>query len=78
MEGFDEQSVGYEEPASEPEQPVEPPELLTVEEHAKRRSVAPSIFAAVMQSKGWATGKKTTEAAFKHAVSAFLGAPMGR
>jgi hypothetical protein len=70
-----EQSVEHEKPASE----LEPTStFLAVEEHAKRQGVAPSIFAAVIQSKGWAAGKKTTETVFEDAVNAFLGAPMGR
>jgi hypothetical protein len=51
--------------------------LLTVEEHARQQGVAPSIFAAVMQSKNWAYGRKTSEAVFKDAVDAFLGVSMG-
>jgi hypothetical protein len=79
LDKIDDLTGGHEEPASEPEQPKQPEQpLLTVEEHAKQQGVAPSVFAAVMQSKGWAAGKRTTKAAFKLAVSAFLGAPMRR
>jgi hypothetical protein len=67
----------YEE-QKENEEPAQPETRLAVEEHAKRLGVAPSILAAVMQSQNWAAGKKITEAVFKDAVSAFLGAPMGR
>jgi hypothetical protein len=59
------------------EQPVTTSPFLVVEEHAKRQDVAPSILAAVMQSEGWRAGKKITETAFKDAVSAFVGAPIG-
>jgi hypothetical protein len=65
---------GFEQMSSLPE--AEP--LRTIEEHATSQGVAPSIFAAVMQSQCWATGKKTTETVFKDAVNAFLGAPIGR
>ena len=70
MEGF------YEE--QEREEPAQPETRFTVEEHAKRLGVAPSILAAVKQSQGWAAGKKINKTAFEDAVNAFLGAPMGR
>lgn len=53
------------------------PVLLTVEEHSKRQKLTAPIFAAVMQSKGWASGKKVTKSEFEEAINAFLGAPMG-
>jgi hypothetical protein len=52
-------------------------ELLTVEELAMRQSIAAPIFAAVLQSENWVSGKKVTEMVFKGAVDAFLNAPMG-
>lgn len=53
------------------------PELLAIEEHAKRLKVDAPIFAAVMQTERWANGKKVPEAVFKQAVEGFLNAPMG-
>ena len=53
------------------------PVLLTVEEHAKRQKLTAPIFSAVMQSKGWASGKKVTKTEFEEAIKAFLGSPMG-
>jgi hypothetical protein len=53
------------------------PVCLTVEEHAKRQRLTAPIFAAVMQSKGWASGKKVSKSEFEEAINAFLGAPMG-
>lgn len=53
------------------------PVLLTVEEHSKRQKLTAPIFAAVMQSKGWASGKKVTKSEFEEAIKAFLGSPMG-
>ena len=50
-------------------------EVLTLEEHAHRQGVAPSILAAVMQFKNWAGGKSVSEREFKEAVNAFLNAP---
>ncbi len=50
---------------------------MTVEEHAKRQRLTAPIFAAVMQSKGWASGKKVTKTEFEEAIKAFLGSPMG-
>jgi hypothetical protein len=49
----------------------------TIEEHKKNLNVDAPVFAAVMQTKGWASGKKVPEAVFKKAVEDFLGAPMG-
>jgi len=53
------------------------PVLLAVEEHAKRQRLTAPIFAAVMQSKGWASGKKVTKTEFEEAINAFLDSPMG-
>lgn len=53
------------------------PQFLAVEEHAGNLKVAAPVFAAVMQSQGWAPGKKVDQTEFKAAVNAFLGAPMG-
>lgn len=53
------------------------PVLLAVEEHSKRQKLTAPIFAAVMQSKGWASGKKVTKSEFEEAIKAFLGSPMG-
>jgi hypothetical protein len=50
---------------------------MTVEEHAKRQKLTAPIFSAVMQSKGWASGKKVSKSEFEEAINAFLGAPMG-
>jgi hypothetical protein len=52
-------------------------DVLTIEEHKKNLNVAAPVFAAVIQTKGWASGKKVPEAVFKKAVEDFLGAPMG-
>jgi hypothetical protein len=60
--------------------PNEPPEasgLVTIEELAEKLKVGKPVLAAVKQSEGWAAGKKVTEAVFKTATDAFLGAPMG-
>ena len=51
--------------------------LLTVEEHAKRQKLTAPIFSAVMQSKGWASGKKVSKSEFEGAINAFLESPMG-
>jgi hypothetical protein len=71
-------------PAPEAEGPKQddPPkpekgELLTVEDHAKRLHITAPVFAAVLQSQKWASGKKVFEAEFKEAVKAFLNAPIG-
>jgi len=50
---------------------------MTVEEHAKRQRLTAPIFAAVMQSKGWASGKKVTKTEFEEAINTFLDSPMG-
>jgi len=52
-------------------------ELLTVEEHKKNLNIDAPVFAAVMQTKKWGSGKRVPEAVFKKAVEDFLGAPMG-
>ena len=49
----------------------------TIEEHAQKLKVDAPIFAAVMQSNKWASGKRVPEADFKKAVEGFLSAPMG-
>jgi hypothetical protein len=51
--------------------------VLAIEEHKKNLNIDAPIFAAVMQAKGWASGKKVPEAVFKKAIEEFLGAPMG-
>jgi len=51
-------------------------EILTIEEHRKNLNVNAPVFAAVMQAKGWASGKKVPQAVFEKAVADFLGAPM--
>jgi len=48
----------------------------TIEEHKKNLNISAPVFAAVMQSKGWASGKRVPEASFKKAVEDFLNAPM--
>jgi hypothetical protein len=52
-------------------------EFLTVEEHKKNLGIDAPVFAAVMQSKKWGSGKKVPKADFVKAVKDFLGAPMG-
>jgi len=52
-------------------------ELPTIEEHAANLKIDAPIFAAVMQNKKWASGKRVPLAAFEQAVKEFLGAPMG-
>jgi hypothetical protein len=52
-------------------------DVLTIEEHKKNLNISAPVFAAVMQSKNWGSGKKVPEAVFKKAVEEFLGAPMG-
>jgi hypothetical protein len=49
----------------------------TIEEHAKNLKVDAPVFAAVMQSKNWASGKRVPVADFEKAVKDFLGASMG-
>ena len=48
-----------------------------VEEFAELRGVEPAVFAAVMESTGWAGGKVVSERKFDGAVKSFLGSPMG-
>jgi hypothetical protein len=50
---------------------------VAVEELAERLHTPASAFAAVMQIKNWAAGKKVTEAEFQTAVDGFLTAPIG-
>jgi hypothetical protein len=50
--------------------------ILTIEEHKKNLNIDAPVFAAVVQMKGWASGKKVPVAVFKKAVKEFLGAPM--
>jgi hypothetical protein len=50
--------------------------IAAIEEHKKNLNISAPIFAAVVQSKGWASGKRVPEAIFKEAVEDFLGAPM--
>lgn len=52
-------------------------EVLTIEGHAKNMKVDAPVFAAVMQSNNWASGKKVPRADFETAVKEFLGAPIG-
>ena len=52
-------------------------ENLTIEEHAKKQDIDAPVFAAVMQSNGWASGKKVPTAVFTKAVNDFLSASMG-
>jgi hypothetical protein len=51
--------------------------MKSIEEHAKAMKVATSVFAAVMQAQGWASGKAVSEETFKEAIQAFLDGPMG-
>ena len=48
-----------------------------VEEFAELRGVEPAVFAAVMESTGWAGGKVVAAGEFDGAVKSFLDAPMG-
>jgi hypothetical protein len=50
---------------------------FTAEELAKKLKTPASVSAAVREIKKWAAGKKVTEAEFKAAADAFLGAPIG-
>jgi len=52
------------------------PETATIEEHRKNLNVSAPVFAAVIQAKGWASGKKVPVEVFEKAVKDFLGAPM--
>jgi hypothetical protein len=51
--------------------------LPTIEEHAQKLNVDAPVFAAVMQSQNWASGKRIPVAVFEKAVKDFLGASMG-
>jgi hypothetical protein len=51
-------------------------DLAPIEDLAARLGIAPSMLAAVMQSRDWAGGKQVSEREFKEAVTAFLDAPM--
>jgi hypothetical protein len=51
-------------------------EIATIEEHKKNLNISAPVFAAVIQAKGWASGKKVLLADFQRAVEDFLGAPM--
>ena len=53
------------------------PKIPTIEEHAQKLKVDAPVFAAVMQSNKWASGRRVPEADFKKAVEGFLTAPMG-
>jgi hypothetical protein len=64
-------------PSGQPENKKGKPEFPTIEEHAKMQNIDAPIFAAVMQNKQWASGKRVPEAVFNQAVKDFLGAPMG-
>ena len=52
-------------------------QMPTVEEHAVKMKVDAPVFAAVMQSNNWASGKRMPVAVFEKAVKDFLGASMG-
>jgi len=58
------------------DQEKEKTEIATIEEHKKNMNISAPVFAAVIQMKGWASGKKVPEAVFEEAVKEFLGAPM--
>jgi hypothetical protein len=51
--------------------------LSTIEEHAKNNNIDAPVFAAVMESQKWASGKRVPAAIFEKAVKNFLGASMG-
>ena len=55
----------------------EKPDVPTIEEHARKLNIGAPVFAAVMQTNMWASGKRVPEEVFKKAVENFLGAPMG-
>jgi hypothetical protein len=57
-------------PSNKHEQP-------TVEEHAQKLKVDAPVFAAVMESNKWASGKRVPVTVFEKAVKDFLGASMG-
>ena len=49
----------------------------TIEEHAQKMKIGAPVFAAVVDSNKWASGKRMPLAVFEQAVKDFLGAPMG-
>ena len=51
--------------------------MLTIEEHRKNLNIDTSVFAAVMQFKGWALEKTVSKTAFEDAVKSFLNSPVG-
>jgi hypothetical protein len=53
------------------------PGLPTVEEHAANLKIDAPVFAAVMQSNKWASGKRVPVSVFEKAVKDFEDAPMG-
>ena len=50
--------------------------IRTIEEHKENLGIDAPVFAAVMQTQKWGSGKKVPEAVFKNAVDEFMGAPM--
>ena len=50
--------------------------ILTVEEHKENLNISAPVFAAVMQTQKWGSGKRVPVAVFKAAVEEFLGTPM--
>jgi len=63
-------------PPGNNDQKKEKPEILTIEEHRKNLNISAPVFAAVIQAKGWASGKRVPVEIFEKAVKNFLGAPM--
>jgi hypothetical protein len=61
---------------NKPEDQSDPGLIATIEEHRKNLNVSAPVFAAVIQAKGWASGKKVPVTVFEKAVKDFLGAPM--
>ena len=57
--------------------PKDAPTFCAIEEHAQALNVAAPVFAAVVQSNGWAANKKVEKTQFEKAVRDFLGSPMG-
>jgi len=68
-----------------PEEPVEGEQteksggadVLSIEEHQQNLEIDDAVFQAVIQYKGWASGKKVSKEVFKKAVKDFMNAPMG-
>ena len=54
------------------------PELLPIEELARRTSTPNWVLRGAMAAYGWAEGKELTEAEFLGAVLRWMAAPMGR